>query len=112
MTNNIPCEVIVWQILPAIRRELAKNLIENCGLTQKEAAEKLGLTEAAVSRYLSGKRGDLKIPNGKVSEEFKKSTQKINDGDKKTVVTETCRMCDILKSCNLIKEVDGNYSCR
>lgn len=112
MTLNCPCEIIVWQILPALRRELARKLIQDFGLSQKEAAEKLGLTEAAVSRYISGKRADFEIPNGKVSKEIKKSANKIIGGNKKTVINETCRICDILKSNNLIKEINIDYICQ
>jgi predicted transcriptional regulator len=112
MTLNCPCEIIVWQILPAIRREIAKSLIQDFGLTQKEAAEKLGLTEAAVSRYISGKRADFEIPNGKVAKEIKESTNKIRNGDNKIVINETCRICDILKSNNLIKEINIDYICK
>jgi hypothetical protein len=112
MTLNCPCEIIVWQILPAIRREIVRKLIQDFGLSQKEAAEKLGLTEAAVSRYVSGKRADFEIPNGKVSKEIKKSANKIIGGNKKTVINETCRICDILKSNNLIKEIDIDYICQ
>lgn len=112
MTLNCPCEIIVWQILPAIRREIAKSLIQDFGLTQKEAAEKLGLTEAAVSRYVSGKRADFKIPNGKVTKEIRKSSNQIRDGTNKTVITETCRICDILKSNNRIKEINIDHICK
>ena len=52
-----PCETIIWKSLPCIRRELAMLLISEYGLNQKEAASRLGLTEAAVSQYLIGKRG-------------------------------------------------------
>ena len=112
MTLNCPCEIIVWQILPAIRRELARRLTQDFGLSQKEAAEKLGLTEAAVSRYISGKRADFEMPNGKVSKELKKSANKIIGGGKKTVINETCRICDILKSSNLVKEINLDYICQ
>ena len=111
MTLNCPCEIIVWHLLPAIRREYAKYLIEDFGLTQKEVAEKLGLTEAAVSRYISGKRADLKIPNGQVKKEIKNSTKKIVKGNNKTVINETCRICNILKSNKHIKEIDVDYIC-
>ena len=108
MTLNCPCEIIVWRLLPAIRREYAKQLIENFGLTQKEVAEKLGLTEAAVSRYISGKRADLKIPNGHVGKEIKNSTKEIMKGDNKTVINETCRICNLLKSKGLIENISIN----
>lgn len=41
------------------RKEFAKELraaIEDSGLTQREVAEKAGLTEVSISRYLSGAR--------------------------------------------------------
>ena len=99
---NLPQEIEVWYIIPAIRRELAKNMIEKHGLTQKEAAEKLGLTEAAVSRYVSGKRAYLEMPNGEIKNEIIKSVDKLVNGGKTTVVIETCRICDILKSAGVI----------
>jgi len=52
-----PCELIVWYVLPAIRREFARVLVKEFNLTQREAARKLGVTESAVSQYLKSKRG-------------------------------------------------------
>ena len=51
-----PCEKIIWLILPAVRKELAKSLIENYGLNQKQIAEILEISPAAVCQYLSNKR--------------------------------------------------------
>lgn len=59
-----PQEIDVWYVLPAVRRELALRLMEK-GLKQREIARKLGVTEAAVSQYISKKRaGSIKIPKG------------------------------------------------
>ncbi len=33
-----------------------KNILKNKGMSQKEAAEMLGLTESAISKYISGER--------------------------------------------------------
>lgn len=106
MTYKTPCEQIVWNLLPAIRRELAINLIKEHKMTQKEAAEKLGLSEAAVSRYISGKRGGLDILNHKIQKEIEKSTKKIIKGDEKTVVNETCQVCKILQSDNILEKIN------
>jgi len=92
------CETAVWDILPVIRKEFSKNLIENYGFNQKRVSEVLGISEAAVSRYLSRKRGDIKISNKKILEEIKKSTKLIANGNIKTALEETCRICTILKS--------------
>jgi hypothetical protein len=105
--NKIPCEIVVWHILPAIRREFAKALITHYNLTQKKVADKLGLTEAAVSRYLSGKRGDLEIGE-EIVKEIRKSTEEIVRGNDTTIVAETCRICNLLKS-----RMEGiNYACK
>jgi hypothetical protein len=52
-----PCEVVVKEILPAIRAMLAKELIDRHRLSQVEAAQKLGITQPAVSQYLRMLRG-------------------------------------------------------
>ena len=35
-----PCETIVWSIVPLIKKEFAKNLVDNLGLTQRQTALK------------------------------------------------------------------------
>jgi hypothetical protein len=52
-----PYEVIVKTALPAIRSMLAKDLTKRYNLKQKEIAELMHLTQAAVSYYLTRSRG-------------------------------------------------------
>jgi hypothetical protein len=52
-----PCEVVVKDVLPAIRAMLVKELIEHHRLSQVEVAQKLGITQPAVSQYLRMLRG-------------------------------------------------------
>ncbi len=52
---KVPCENVVWYVLPSIRSELAKELAK--AMSQKEISEILGITQAAVSQYVSNKRG-------------------------------------------------------
>jgi len=52
----MPQEIEVWYLLPALRREVAKALIEKNKLSQREVAEILGITEAAISHYRNSKR--------------------------------------------------------
>jgi hypothetical protein len=59
----LPQEIEVWYVLPAIRREMCKELISQ-GFTQRKAAQVLGVTEAAVSQYVSSKRAS-KVKFGK-----------------------------------------------
>jgi len=104
MTIKIDCEEIVWYLLPLIRKEFAKSLIKDHGLTQRKAAEKIGITEAAVSQYISKKRVDLKITDAKIRREIKGSTKRIMKGDFQVMKTETCRICHLLRTQNLGEE--------
>ena len=69
---KIPCELIVWYVLPSIRRELARELVEKHKFTQAEVARRFGVTDAAISQYLKSKRGTNKeLENSGKYEEFK-----------------------------------------
>jgi uncharacterized protein len=105
-----PCEIIVWEIVPIIRKEIAKSLVKDYKLSQRKTAQKLGITEASVSRYLSGKRGKQKIIDKKILKEIKTSSGLIAQGDTTTSVAEICRICDLLKARGLIKGVE--YGCK
>jgi predicted transcriptional regulator len=98
MTIRISCEDSVWYILPIIRKEFAKSLIKDHGLSQRKAAEKLGINESAVSQYLSKKRAKTKPLNADLIEEIKQSTKRIINGDTDIMKTETCRICHLLQS--------------
>ena len=89
---------MMWNGLPVIRKEIAESMINDFGLTQKETAEKLGITPAAVCQYVSRKRGRFDIKDKKVRNEVKVSAQTIiNNGDGH-VISETCRICKLLRS--------------
>ena len=93
-----PCEYMMWNGLPVIRKEIAESMINNFGLNQKEAAKKLGVTPAAVCQYLSKKRGKIKIVDKSILIEINKSAERIIQSEVVIVVSETCRICKILIS--------------
>jgi len=101
-----PCEIIVWNVVPAIKKEFAKNLIENHGLTQRQVADKLGTTEAAISRYVSGKRGLLEITDNEILKEINESVKRIVKESGTVVIEEMCRICRLLKSRELVKGIN------
>lgn len=51
------CEIMVQKVLPAIRAELSRTMIFAHGCTQQDVADILELSRAAVSQYVSEKRG-------------------------------------------------------
>lgn len=54
---SVPCETSVKTVAPAIRAVLAKKLLDEHDLNQEEAAKFLGISQAAISKYISKVRG-------------------------------------------------------
>ena len=97
----MPCEYIVWNGLPIIRKKIAESMINNYGLNQRETAKKLCITPAAVSQYLSKKRGKMNVNDKEMRKEINRSAERIIRQGCDVIVSETCRLCKIFKSKNL-----------
>jgi predicted transcriptional regulator len=61
------CDTMVRNILPPMRAEMVSRLVQKQGLSQSDAAKRLGVTRAAVSQYMSKKRG---VSEGQISNEL------------------------------------------
>lgn len=91
-----PCEFIVKKVLPAIRAGIVKELSEEYHLKQNQIANKLGITQPAVSLYLSGDRGRFqeiyeaidKSIMRKLADEVMK-----NVGSTDPIEVEICNIC-------------------
>ncbi len=109
MHNQMPQEIEVWYIIPALRRELAKSMIE-LGLTQKQIADKMGITEAAVSQYLSLKRAKEVTFSNAILNEIKKSAERIVKNEE--ILIEMVRLASLTSvkhvMCDLHKKQDSN----
>jgi len=59
------CDTMVRHLLPPMRAEMVFRLVQRQGLSQSDAAKRLGVTRAAVSQYMSRKRGagEVQISN-------------------------------------------------
>ena len=101
-------EVEVWYGLPAIRRKLAEELKAQ-GISQKAVAEKLHLTQSAVSQYLSGKRGTSTIPK-KLDDAFTQAATRIADGNEHTLIKEQLRLSNLLKSSRAICDIHREHA--
>jgi uncharacterized protein len=104
-----PCEIVVWYVIPAIRSELAKELL-NLGMKQKEISELLDITQPAVSQYISDKRGHgikFNDETQNLIREFAKGLveEKYNQRD---IIPHVCQICKKVKTdeilCQLHKE--------
>lgn len=107
-----PCEIIVWYVIPSIRSELAKELL-NLGMTQKQISKLLDITQPAVSQYISDKRGhgikfDENIQNMIKILAKDLTEQNLEQSD---IIRRTCDICKNIKAeetiCQLHKEKDN-----
>jgi hypothetical protein len=57
----LPSEIESKLLIPAVRAILSKELAIEKGLKEEEVARMLGITQAAVSNYLRGTRGDNEL---------------------------------------------------
>ena len=109
MHNQMPQEIEVWYIIPAIRREIAKSMID-LGLTQKQVAKRMGITEAAVSQYLSSKRAKEVVFSNAVLDEIRKSAKTIEKNEK-LLMQEMMRLTNLTGvkhiMCDLHKKHDS-----
>jgi uncharacterized protein len=104
---DMPQEIEVWYVLPALRRELAIALKEN-GLSQREVAKKLGITESAVSQYLSNKRGkEFGFPK-KILLAIKNSAKKVVKG--KNAVDQLYGLSNQIRKEKLLCKIHKNFS--
>jgi uncharacterized protein len=54
----IPCEIASKSVIPALRAMVARELIEEYGMKQEQVANRLGVTQAAISKYRHQVRGE------------------------------------------------------
>lgn len=79
------CQTLFENAIPSAAKSIiTKELIETYGYTQEKAAEKLGITQAAVSQYYNGVRGKKVneiLSNPKLTSWIKKLTAEIAAGN-------------------------------
>jgi len=100
----IPCETMIKQLLPALRVGVTKELAEKYNLNQVEIASKLGITQAAVSKYLSDRYAQniKEIENKKAVKENSKKIARLivkEKSNKKQIIGAICEACkEVLES--------------
>jgi len=104
--HTLPQEIEVWYIIPAIRREMALCFSREHNVSYDNIASMMGLTKAAISQYISGKRvGRIKM-HPKAIEEVKVSCNRVVKS-KSDVTKEILKILGIIKKKNLHCEICG-----
>ena len=103
----LPQEIEVWYIIPALRKELARLLTKEHGLSFEKAGNILGVSKAAVSQYLSNKRANKVKLNMDMKKEVAKSATIVVDRPK-LALAEIQRLLKVMKdskcSCEVCKK--------
>jgi len=89
---KLPCQEVVWDLLPAIRAALAAALVRK-GHSQLEAARLLETAPAAISQYLSGKRGYRIEFDDDIKAEIDRAADELASGESTDVPARLCAIC-------------------
>ena len=85
------CNNITKIILPAVRASISQSMKNKYGWTQEQIAEKLGIVQVAVSKYLNKKYSkEVGVLVNKINEdvESKKIAAMLNEGVNKNEITK------------------------
>ncbi|KXB01533.1 hypothetical protein AKJ41_01205 [candidate division MSBL1 archaeon SCGC-AAA259O05] len=96
-----PCEIAVKKVLPVIRSLLVQDLTQRHDMSQTEIADKLGISQPAVSQYLRSARGanslEGKLKRKNLYEKILELSDEIgNEEVERPRITKKC--CEICKS--------------
>ncbi len=97
------CETVGKYVLPVYRALIAKELISTYKLTQIEAAQRLGTTQAAISQYINSKRafkgteqfGDI-LPKIKAIAKMTAKRLANKEMTSEEIALDFCKLCTTL----------------
>lgn len=87
------CDSLARRLLPRMRAEMVYRLVNERGISQSEVSKRLGISRAAISQYMSRKRGytDAGL-SGDLDEIIEKWVTAVASG------TGTITICDVCRS--------------
>jgi len=111
----LPAEIESKTLIPALRAILAKKLADDHKIKEDEISKMLGVTQAAVSNYIRGTRGDPKLINklvteNQVSEMIKEISDNLasNKAYTPSSLSKFIGLCNYIKSSLLICDIHHN----
>lgn len=103
------CELVSGQVLPTIRAMVVKDLVRRYELSQVEVAKKLGITQPAVSQYLSALRGKRELEK-KLMKSIGRDIRSLADDvargklSQADVVKRYCAICSLMKKKGIFQD--------
>ena len=111
----LPAEIESKTLIPALRSILAKTLAEKHEIREDEISKMLGVTQAAISNYIRGTRGDPELIKKLLAEaQVSEMIHEISDdlaSDKAyspSSLSKFIGLCNFIKSSLLICDIHHN----
>ncbi|MBC7218933.1 MAG: helix-turn-helix domain-containing protein [Hadesarchaea archaeon] len=103
------CELVSGQVLPTIRAMVVKDLVKRYELSQVEVAKKLGITQPAVSQYLSALRGKRELEKKlmkSIGDDIRSLADDVASGklSQADVVRRYCAICSLMKKKGIFQD--------
>ncbi|HLC10544.1 hypothetical protein E6H19_04565 [Candidatus Bathyarchaeota archaeon] len=112
----IPCEVAAKSVIPALRAMIARELIEGYGMKQELVAQRLGVTQAAVSKYRHQVRGEaVDLESAAEVRQISKdiASALVGDPSPLNVSRRFCQACTDIRAlglmCETCRKVDPSW---
>ncbi|MBR9690991.1 hypothetical protein GOV08_04880 [Candidatus Woesearchaeota archaeon] len=102
-----PQEIEVWYILPAIRKEIAKEL-KNKNYSHTDISKTLGLTKAAISQYLNKKRGKEVVFPEEIKKRIKQAAKIVGKEPNKSI-SEIQKIIQEIRNTGLLCKYHKDY---
>lgn len=100
----LPAEIESKTLIPALRAILAKSLAEEHGIREDKISKMLGVTQAAISNYIRGTRGDPElIEKLRREKHVSKMLEELSDDLASDMAYTPSSLSKFIKLCNYIK---------
>ena len=100
----LPAEIESKTLIPALRAILAKKLAEDHKIREDEISKMLGVTQAAVSNYIRGTRGNPQLIQKLLAEEqVSKLVDELTDSLSSDMAYTPSNLSKFIGLCNYIK---------
>lgn len=106
---EFPCENIVKSILPAFKAFIVKELFNKYNYSQARISKLLKITQASVSYYLHGERGDSGLRLIQNDDKIRNKLSFLTESIAKSTTKPDRLLNDICELCVLIQQ---EFACR
>ena len=105
----VPHDLASKVVMPAIRCKMAEIMINKFGLSQSQAADSLGVTQASISNYVRG----VRIPSITLSSDLEEELEFLvrdlinNSGKKQEVMIRISELCNSILTSRLACDINA-----